>query len=222
MQIKGGLVRGSSYWGRNHVCPLLKPIGWANHGVLQYIIGTGMREVISLPYSPCRLNETRRYSINENGIRYSWNTEHHERYPLLTKTQFSHDGLKKDHSTWSYALLISSLRAMKPSLIELWFCIQWRDSKTIRILSEISQSFVKALWCSMIICGSIFFNLFANTLENILYKTLHSLMGWNLETNSGFSTLGIKVMKVWLRCSGREAEFKKERTDWVMSLLTKF
>ena len=66
------------------------------------------------------------------------------------------------------------------------------------------------------ICGRIFFNLFARTFENILYNTLHKLMGRNSDTSSGFLTFGIKVMKVWFRCSGKEAEFKKDRTKVVI------
>ena len=46
------------------------------------------------------------------------------------------------------------------------------------------------------ICGRIFFNIFANNLEKIWYNTLHKLMSQNSETNFGFLTLRIKVMKV--------------------------
>jgi len=68
--------------------------------------------------------------------------------------------------------------------------------KTTRILLDISHSFVKEIWFSVIICGKIVFSLLANTLEKILYNTLHRLMGRNSETNSGFLTFGIKVVKV--------------------------
>ena len=46
------------------------------------------------------------------------------------------------------------------------------------------------------ICGRIFFNLFASTLEKILYNTLHKLMERNSETNNGFLAFGINVMNV--------------------------
>ena len=111
---------------------------------------------------------------------------------------------RKAYSTRSLALLISSLRAMKSPLVDLWFCKQWSNSKATRILSEISRFFVKALCCSIMICGSIFFNLLANTLENILYNTLHKLIGRNSETKSRFFTFGIK----WWMCDLNSQEVK--------------
>ena len=53
----------------------------------------------------------------------------------------------------------------------------WSVSKAIRILSEIRRFFVKADWCSVIIFGKMDLSLLARTLENILYRTLHKLMG---------------------------------------------
>ena len=44
----------------------------------------------------------------------------------------------------------------------------WRVSKATRILSEIKRFFVKALWCSVMMDGSILLSLFARTLEKIL------------------------------------------------------
>jgi len=43
--------------------------------------------------------------------------------------------------------------------------------------------------------GRIFFSLFVNTFEKILYNTFHKLMGRNSETNSGFLTLGFNVLR---------------------------
>ena len=83
-----------------------------------------------------------------------------------------------------------------------------KDSKATKILSDMRRLLVKALWCSVIIFGNILLSLFAKTLEKILYNTLHKLIGLNSEACSGFFFFGIRVMNVWLRCSGREAEFK--------------
>ena len=66
----------------------------------------------------------------------------------------------------------------------------WRDSKATKILSEISRLLVKALWCSIIIFGRIFFSLFVRTFEKILYKTLQRLIGLNSEAYLGFFFLG--------------------------------
>ena len=89
----------------------------------------------------------------------------------------------------------------------------WRDSKATKILSEISLLLVKALWFSVIIFGRILFNLFAKTLEKILYRTLQRLMGRNSEPNFGFFFLGIRAIKFWFKCSGKEAIFRNLRID---------
>ena len=98
-----------------------------------------------------------------------------------------------DHSILSYTLLISSYIAIKSSFL-LCFCILWRDSKATKTLSKISLLLVKALWCSVIIFGRIRFSLFSKTFEKIFYRTLHRLMGWNFEANSGFFVFWIRVI----------------------------
>ena len=70
-------------------------------------------------------------------------------------------------------------------------------------------------------CGRIFFNLFARTLERTLYKTLLRLMGWHYETNSGFFTFRIKVIKEWHNACGRVLLFKFIKIASITSLPTK-
>ena len=65
----------------------------------------------------------------------------------------------------------------------------------------------------MIIFGEILLSLFAKTFEKILYNTLQRLIGLNSEASFGFFFFGIRVMNVWLRCSGKEAAFRKVRID---------
>ena len=71
-----------------------------------------------------------------------------------------------------------------------------KDLKVTKILLEISLLLVKALWCSVIIFSKSLFNLFAKTLEKILYRTLQRLMGLYSEAYSGLSFLGTRVIKV--------------------------
>ena len=71
------------------------------------------------------------------------------------------------------------------------------------------------------ICGRIFYNLFASTLEQILYNRLHKLMERNSETNTGFLAFGINVMNVRFKFLGSEAEFKKDRIEVEISFPTK-
>ena len=69
-------------------------------------------------------------------------------------------------------------------------------SNATRILSKIKRVLVKALWCSIIMDGKILFNLFAITLENILQKTLHRLIGRQSVTAKWFFVFGIRVINV--------------------------
>ena len=97
---------------------------------------------------------------------------------------------------------MSNLRAIKPILLEVSFFMQCNISKATRMLSVISRSFANVDWCSEIRLGRNFFSLFARTSEKFLYKTLHKLIGRNSVTNSGLTTLGTRVMKVWLMGGG--------------------
>ena len=133
---------------------------------------------------------------------------------LLVKPTHLIIGSRYDHSTLSYALLVSNLMAIESSL-PICFCILWRVSKATRILSEINLLLVNALWCLEIIFGRIFLILFAKTFENILYKTLQRLIGLKFDAYSREFFLGMGMIKVWLRLSGRYAELRKCNTDWV-------
>ena len=65
-----------------------------------------------------------------------------------------------------------------------------KDSKAINILSEIRRSFVKALWCSVIMWGRIFFNMFANTLEKNLVQHITQANGAKLRYQFRIFNLG--------------------------------
>ena len=58
--------------------------------------------------------------------------------------------------------------------------------------------------------GKILFNLFAITLENILQKTLHRLIGRQSVTAKWFFVFGIRVINVWFRGRGIVAEFNMD------------
>lgn len=75
---------------------------------------------------------------------------------------------------------MSSLSAIKPNLLVLCFFIYCSVSKATKMLSEISLFLVKVNWCFVMIAGSIFFNLFARTLEKNLVKDITKTYGSNL------------------------------------------
>ena len=59
-----------------------------------------------------------------------------------------------------------------------------------------------------------FFNLFASTLEIILYTTLHKLISLNSEIFCGEATFGIRHINVSLREQGNKPEFKAPKTQF--------
>ena len=63
------------------------------------------------------------------------------------------------------------------------------------MLLVIRRSFTKADWCFVMIDGRNFLSLFVRTLEKILYRTLHKLMGRYSDMDLGFFTLGIRIIK---------------------------
>ena len=65
--------------------------------------------------------------------------------------------------------------------------------------------------------GRIFFNLFAKTLEKILYSTLHKLISRYPCTYLGFVIFGMRVIKVWFMGLGIVTELSHERTEVVTS-----
>ena len=65
-----------------------------------------------------------------------------------------------------------------------------KDSKTINILLEIRRSFVNELWCSVIMWGRIFFNMFANTLEKNLVQHITQANGAKLRYQFRIFNLG--------------------------------
>ena len=87
---------------------------------------------------------------------------------LSAKPNFTISFSKKTHSTLSYALLISSLRAINPNFPFLLFFRWWSVSNATRMLSEINLSDMKALWVFDTSLGSSFFRRFAMVLEIIL------------------------------------------------------
>lgn len=61
------------------------------------------------------------------------------------------------------------------------------------------EIFNKSNWCSVMIHGRNFLSLFARTLEKILYRTLHKLIGLYSNTNLGLFYFGDKSDKgmIW-------------------------
>lgn len=86
---------------------------------------------------------------------------------------------KKGHSTRSYALLMSSLMAIRPFFPFLFWSMQCIVSKATWTLSVICLPRTKALWDLLITSRRIFFNLLASTFDTILYTTLYRLKGLN-------------------------------------------
>ena len=82
--------------------------------------------------------------------------------------------------------------------------------------------FGKPDWCSIIIFGKIFFNLFASTLEKILYRTLHRLIGRYSWTYLGFVIFWMRVMKVWLIGCERVPELNQGRIELTTSRSTTY
>lgn len=113
---------------------------------------------------------------------------------LLTNLIFLITASNKDYSTLLCGLLTSSIMAIKPSLLELYFCKLWRVSKATKMLSKMRLLLVKALLCSIIVRGSTFLSQFAKTFENILYRTLHRLIGRNSKTSSEHLTFRMRVI----------------------------
>jgi hypothetical protein len=66
--------------------------------------------------------------------------------------------------------------------------------------------------------GSTSFNLFANTLEIIFYKTLQRLIDLNSDTLVGFLTLGTRAILVAFNSSSICLEYKKITKNNIVNL----
>lgn len=84
---------------------------------------------------------------------------------------------KNYHSTLSYALLMSSLIVIWPTLPCLLFLSLCSISYATKVLSEISLFGTKALWESEMMLGRIGLTQLAKTFETILLTMLLKLMG---------------------------------------------
>ena len=130
------------------------------------------------------------------------------------KPNFSINFSRKTYSTLSYALLMSSFRAIKPVFPFLLFFRWWKVSKATRILFEISLSDMKAFCVSKTSLGRIFFNWFAMVWETILYRTLQRLMGLKSLTFSGDFVFKMREMKVWFRFSSMFTWIEKRESGY--------
>ena len=82
---------------------------------------------------------------------------------------------RNNHSTLSYALLMSNLIAHTPLLPLVFRFMWWNTLKATSALSVIWHFGTKALCCSMMRLESILLRQFAVVLEKILYRTLQRL-----------------------------------------------